>query len=695
MLSRVIVKKRRGRRAFTALAAISVVIGSLVLGTAALAVNNTGAFELDGNAVNAAGTAGDDWDNVCHQAALTECPTGSNTTGATAVSFIDTTANPIIFTTGGSKDPEDPQDSWLWKPSDTIPDKDTILHAFAAKYSLTPNAATCPVPAGTTSCDVIFFGSDRFTNDGDAQLGFWFFKNAVTRNDAGATTGTHGFTGHHADGDLLVISDFSNGGTTSTIKVYFWDDLCGSDNTAANKIYQNAAVNQCGANNLRLKLSSENANCGTSAATAAACGIVNPHLATDAAHETAPWPFVDKKGNDGIYDQGELYEAGINLSTLGLGGTCFSSFEAESRASTSPTATLKALAIGGFGACTSGLATTPSAGQNGSVAIGSNGTYSSTDSATLNITGAASWTGTLKFFICGPIASGTCDGTINVGTQVGSDRTVTNATAQPFVSDATSITTAGRYCYRSTFTSGTTGVPNASDSASTECFTVTPLTPTIATQLKKSSDDSNASTVPIGTSVYDTATLSGGTTNKGGTVRYRVYTDNTCSTLLTGTAGNAYNTQADVTVTAGSVPNSAAITLNTAGTYYFQATYQTGDANNVAGAQSACTSETLIVQATPAPHSTPVVQIKDTVTVTGLSAGATGSLVVGLYSDSGCTTQIGSDSTFTIGAGPFSTSFVAAVAGDYYYKVSYVGDANNVGFSDCSEHVGVSITALP
>jgi hypothetical protein len=675
----------------TAFAAVAVVAGTLIGAGAALAVNNTGAFELDGNASTTHGAgAPDDWDRVCHQVAPTVCTTPTNTNGATAVSWIDSADDPIIFTGGGSKDPQDPENSWLWKPSDTIPDKDTISHAFAAKYSLTPSATTCPVPAGTTSCDVIFFGSDRFDNAGDAQLGFWFFKSSVTR-DTIASNGGFKFKGHHTNGDLLVLSDFSNGGTTSTIKIYFWDDTCGSSNTPANKIVNNPAVGQCGANNLRLQLSSDNANCATAAATAAACGIVNPTNGT-----ASPWPFLDKTGHT-AYEQGEFYEAGVNLSKLGLGGTCFSSFEAESRSSTSPTATLKALAIGGFGACTSGLATTPSAGQNGSHAIGSDGTYSSTDSATLNVTGAASWTGTLKFFICGPIASGTCDGTTNVGTQVGSDRTVTNATTQPFISGATSITAAGRYCYRSTFTSGTTGVPNASDAAATECFTITPLTPTIATQVKKTSDDSNASTVAIGTSVYDTATLSGGTTNKGGTVRYRVYTNDTCTTLLADTAGTAYNAQADVTVTAGSVPNSANITLNAAGTYYFQATYQTGDANNVAGATSACTSETLIVQATPAPHSTPSVQIKDTITVSSLSASPTGNLVVGLYSAAGCLAadQIGSNSTFAIGAGPFNTSFVAAAAGDYYYKVSYVGDANNVGFSDCSEHVGVSITALP
>ncbi len=34
----------------------------------------------------------------------------------------------------------------------------------------------------------------------------------------------HGsFTGDHTDGDLLVVSEFSNGGVVSTIQVYRWD----------------------------------------------------------------------------------------------------------------------------------------------------------------------------------------------------------------------------------------------------------------------------------------------------------------------------------------------------------------------------------------------------------------------------------------------------------------------------------------
>jgi hypothetical protein len=73
----------------------------------AAAVHDTGAFELDGNAVNGP-AAGDDWDNVCHQVLGTDCSTSSNTSGETAVDWVsEPNLNASIFTGGGSKDPQD------------------------------------------------------------------------------------------------------------------------------------------------------------------------------------------------------------------------------------------------------------------------------------------------------------------------------------------------------------------------------------------------------------------------------------------------------------------------------------------------------------------------------------------------------------------------------------------------------------
>ncbi len=201
----------------------------------AQAVHDTTLFQLDGNALSSdtsvafsggTTTGVDDWDNVCHQVDPVACPSPfTNTHGATAVSW-SAEANPSssIFTGGGSKDPQDIS-NWAWKDAGGLPDKDNLQHGFAARYSV-PSNANCPGAGGNTdgtkNCDVLFFGSDRFDNSGDAQQGFWFFQNKVTLGNTPVGGGSS-FNGVHKLGDLLIISDFSNGGTTSFISVYKWN----------------------------------------------------------------------------------------------------------------------------------------------------------------------------------------------------------------------------------------------------------------------------------------------------------------------------------------------------------------------------------------------------------------------------------------------------------------------------------------
>src|SRR5215469_9869156 len=72
--------------------ATALVAAALIPATipSALAVNNTGAFELDGNAVSSTVTPGppDDWDRVCHEVLGTDCSTTFNTNGSNAVEFV-------------------------------------------------------------------------------------------------------------------------------------------------------------------------------------------------------------------------------------------------------------------------------------------------------------------------------------------------------------------------------------------------------------------------------------------------------------------------------------------------------------------------------------------------------------------------------------------------------------------------------
>src|SRR5437762_14112820 len=80
------------------------------------------------------------------------------------------------------------------------------------------------------------------------------------------------------------------------------------------------------------------------------------------------------------------------------------------------------------------------------------------------------------------------------------------------------------------------------------------------------------STGKIGDSVHDTSSLSGATSDAGGTVSYAVYINNTCTTLAV--AGDGISGQpTGGAVAAGSPANSSAVTFSKAGSFWWQATY--------------------------------------------------------------------------------------------------------------------------
>ncbi len=149
------------------------------------------------------------------------------------------------------------------------------------------------------------------------------------------------------------------------------------------------------------------------------------------------------------------------------------------------------------------------------------------------------------------------------------------------------------------------------------------LSPTIATTL-------SATSVPVGTTVHDSATLTGATANAGGTVTYTVNIDSACS------AGRPAGT---VTVTNGVVPDSNSITFNTAGDFFWQAIYSGDDNNN--GATSVCTSEHLVVTklspsiaTTLSLSSVPVGStVSDSATLTGATATAGGTVTYTVYTN--------------------------------------------------------------
>lgn len=263
-------------------------------------VDNNAVFELDGNTQDNPAFTGLDWES-------------------TFPPNIPLTANPIqdpapltIFTTGGSKDINNVS-QWRHR-SGSVPDKDNILQAVAAALAL---------PNGDTA---VYFAASRSANNGDADIGLWFFQ----ENVAPQPDGTFGPT-NHIDGDLLILVNFEGGGLVPTIQAYKWQGGVNGGPVLAG----NLTTGECGV--------------GPNAGNFDACAITN----TAASNAPASWGYVPKSGTPGVFPPQSFFEGGVNLNRIfGAGNVpCFSSFLAETRSSSSITATLKDFAEGSFNLC--------------------------------------------------------------------------------------------------------------------------------------------------------------------------------------------------------------------------------------------------------------------------------------------------------------------------------------------------------
>jgi hypothetical protein len=271
---------------------------------AAMPARTFAQIQLDGNATKGTGS-GTDWDEInCGKSgsgiACTTIPSFVPGGGAIALTgLMSDRSEPSAaqFSTGGSKDEQDIS-NWRHRGG-APPSKDDLSHAYAAAFRDASNHT------------ILAFGMDRYDTSGDAQLGFWFLAENVQPQANGT------FSGVHQVGDLLVLVNFSNGGTVPTISVFRWQNGTAQQVISGNTIECNGAIP--GGQKF--------------------CGITN-HLT-----EAAPWPYENKDtGANQPFPAGAFFEGAIDLTESGL-DTCFTGFLAESRSSTSITATLKDFVI--------------------------------------------------------------------------------------------------------------------------------------------------------------------------------------------------------------------------------------------------------------------------------------------------------------------------------------------------------------
>lgn len=210
-------------------------------------------------------------------------------------------------------------------------------------------------------------------------------------------------------------------------------------------------------------------------------------------------------------------------------------------------------------------------GSHGVVGSALIGTAVHANASVASSTASTSPTGTVDFQLYNGT---TCSGAVTAQNGVA----LVNGVAE----SATTTIPVGGLSYRAHY-NGQTDIYTGSDS---NCVAITAnqFSPTITNTL-------SATSVVVGSSVYDTASLSNVSANASGTVTYRIYSDNSCTTL--------WQTAGAKIVTNGSVPNSDSVQFNSVGTYYWQAVYA-GDTTN-GNATTSCAAGILSVTATTTP----------------------------------------------------------------------------------------------
>lgn len=264
-----------------------------------------------------------------------------------------------------------------------------------------------------------------------------------------------------------------------------------------------------------------------------------------------PQAFLDSSTATG------LIHSDLNSTTLGR-----YIFTVNAGQPTAPTSLATSLAGGG------------QHGTSISVPAGTN----VSDAATLSGANASTATGTVTYDVysdsaCTNLASG------------GSPEDITTPGTLPG-SKSVSLTTPGTYYWQVVYSGDSTNNGSSSPCAPTgtgnevETVTAAATSATVTTALSGAGQSGAQITVPTGTAVTDSATLSGANASTAtGTVTYNVYSDSACTVAVSSGTPKTIST-------AGTLPASSAVSLATAGSYYWKASYS-GDSSH-APATSTC-----------------------------------------------------------------------------------------------------------
>lgn len=317
----------------------------------------------------------------------------------------------------------------------------------------------------------------------------------------------------------------------------------------------------------------------------------------------------------GVYSaDGTRGEASVNLTAAGLtnGTSCttFANVIPSTVTGNSDTADYKDTIlkrIDPLSSCQATTVTTPKDGNGNNIPAGGlsigTGSVEVKDSSVVSLGGGtATPTGTVSFRLCKVDAPAVCG--VGDGTAIGSTALSGANYPATVVSPSAWVTSAGRYCWRSTWSGdAANSIPSATETpaaALNECFVVNPVTATLSTTasaggvlgstLTDSATLGGVATAPmnpiIRTSAPPVAPAAGAPAPGGGSIVFKLYGPDDCSTV-------AYTSTAVSVSGNGSYSSPAGQFTPTAiGAYHWKAAFTSTSPNTLGTSHNSDCSDT-------------------------------------------------------------------------------------------------------
>lgn len=194
---------------------------------------------------------------------------------------------------------------------------------------------------------IAYFGMEKYGSNGTNDIGVWFLsdKNADCNNPN--TGKAINWSGHHADGDTLITSEFTSGGGTSSVEAFIWRCPNGTG------VFTGADCD----NNGSLQVGPKVNNVVTGVFNGSECGSANPGNvglcaitnSSDLTH--VPWLTASTAGVDHTVPTVQFYEGAADLTEIIGPNACVGRAVGDTRSSSVPSATLFDYASEPFAAC--------------------------------------------------------------------------------------------------------------------------------------------------------------------------------------------------------------------------------------------------------------------------------------------------------------------------------------------------------